>query len=558
MGIVKKDPANFNPDVTIPTKVDSFRFWCQKVLPLVYDDSLSYYELLCKVVNYLNNTIEDINTLSTDVDNLNKAYNKLQNYVNNYFDSLDVQQEINKKLDEMAIDGTLQRLIGDYINNMKVGNILNYGADNTGLTNSTNAIIECSQNYDVIYFPKGKYLCDNLTFTNKEIVGANATIINHNTAGYAITLNNSIMSNITVQSDYNSESKLNGILSTSTTGAGNLQKEILSNVFVTHFGGDGITFNNTANITNCRVEYCNGKGIYLKSTDNILNNCTTLCTGGNGVNTTNANVINGGAYYWGGVKNGDLNTTSSIPNLIVTGSNSLINTKLQDSFKRQIVLADNARGNIINISSSSCGENTFDGVPIDIRGAHFNKITCCYGNGFVNSQIKQLITMYGNAFYNDINISFTNGADTQAYNLYSIINKNEINHTNKITVNNIDYSKKPMTFNAIRDNDGRLLDTSFNNIYGFTLEPFAQSETLNSFYISLDLNLTKPTDNITWSATLNTTGGHAIPVTTLVNKYNNQPCCAFINFNEPVRNLTVLANKLISGSINSAYFSYTK
>ena len=37
-----------------------FRFWCQKVLPLVYDDSLSYYELLCKVVAYLNNTREDL------------------------------------------------------------------------------------------------------------------------------------------------------------------------------------------------------------------------------------------------------------------------------------------------------------------------------------------------------------------------------------------------------------------------------------------------------------------------------------------------------------------
>lgn len=37
-----------------------FRFWCQKVLPLVYDDSLSYYELLCKVVDYLNKTREDL------------------------------------------------------------------------------------------------------------------------------------------------------------------------------------------------------------------------------------------------------------------------------------------------------------------------------------------------------------------------------------------------------------------------------------------------------------------------------------------------------------------
>lgn len=39
------------------------RFWCQKVLPLVYDDSLSYYELLNKVVLHLNQHTEDINAL---------------------------------------------------------------------------------------------------------------------------------------------------------------------------------------------------------------------------------------------------------------------------------------------------------------------------------------------------------------------------------------------------------------------------------------------------------------------------------------------------------------
>lgn len=37
-----------------------FNFWCQKVLPLVYDDSLSYYEVLCKVVNYINNILSEI------------------------------------------------------------------------------------------------------------------------------------------------------------------------------------------------------------------------------------------------------------------------------------------------------------------------------------------------------------------------------------------------------------------------------------------------------------------------------------------------------------------
>ena len=37
--------------------IKELRIWCQKVLPLVYDDSLSYYEVLTKVVNKLNEVI---------------------------------------------------------------------------------------------------------------------------------------------------------------------------------------------------------------------------------------------------------------------------------------------------------------------------------------------------------------------------------------------------------------------------------------------------------------------------------------------------------------------
>lgn len=47
--------------------MERLRFWCQKVLPTVYDDSLSYYELLSKVVQYLNDTVENVNTLIQQV-----------------------------------------------------------------------------------------------------------------------------------------------------------------------------------------------------------------------------------------------------------------------------------------------------------------------------------------------------------------------------------------------------------------------------------------------------------------------------------------------------------
>lgn len=85
-------------------KIESFRFWCQKVLPLTYDDSLSYYELLCKVVTFLNNTIQAVNENTQLVD-------EMKEYMDNYFDNLDLQEEVNKKLDEMTEDGTLTNLI---------------------------------------------------------------------------------------------------------------------------------------------------------------------------------------------------------------------------------------------------------------------------------------------------------------------------------------------------------------------------------------------------------------------------------------------------------------
>lgn len=90
-----------------------FKAWCQKVLPLVYDESLSYYEQLCKVVDYLNKTMENVNELGS-------AFNDLKNFVDNYFDNLDVQEEINNKLDEMVKDGSLTEIVSKYFSNRKV------------------------------------------------------------------------------------------------------------------------------------------------------------------------------------------------------------------------------------------------------------------------------------------------------------------------------------------------------------------------------------------------------------------------------------------------------
>ena len=87
-----------------------------KAIPLAFDESLSYYECLCGLLSYLKETV--IPTVNNNVDAIIEVQNlmtQLQNYVDNYFTNLDVQNEINNKLDEMVNDGSLTKLIKNYI-----------------------------------------------------------------------------------------------------------------------------------------------------------------------------------------------------------------------------------------------------------------------------------------------------------------------------------------------------------------------------------------------------------------------------------------------------------
>ena len=77
-----------------------FRFWCQKVLPLVYDDSLSYYEILCKVVNYINNIIDNEKEITEEIESLKAELKVVQEWIAN-FDTSYVESIIKKYIATM-------------------------------------------------------------------------------------------------------------------------------------------------------------------------------------------------------------------------------------------------------------------------------------------------------------------------------------------------------------------------------------------------------------------------------------------------------------------------
>lgn len=83
-----------------------FRNWVLQNFPFLEDDfdALTDYELFCKMIAY-------VKTLVKDNEEFKKQLQELETYIYN----LDLQDEVNKKLDEMAESGELENIISQYV-----------------------------------------------------------------------------------------------------------------------------------------------------------------------------------------------------------------------------------------------------------------------------------------------------------------------------------------------------------------------------------------------------------------------------------------------------------
>lgn len=154
----------------MPIPLPPFKAWLASNIPSVFDNTLSYYEELTKLIAYLEQVVVPaVNENEEKVEELNEAFSDLKSFVDNYFENLDVQEEINNKLDQMAEDGYFDTIISGYVDayvaetttrlNDIEGDITvfigdSYGADNNsgwvkyycqsqGLTLNTNAFNYC-------------------------------------------------------------------------------------------------------------------------------------------------------------------------------------------------------------------------------------------------------------------------------------------------------------------------------------------------------------------------------------------------------------------------------
>lgn len=89
-----------------------FKSWCRKILPLVYDDSISYYEVLCKLTEYIQTLIDQMG----DYDNLETEIQELQQEVNLVKEDLEKVKNgdyMSLYIDSLAnwIDANLQEMV---------------------------------------------------------------------------------------------------------------------------------------------------------------------------------------------------------------------------------------------------------------------------------------------------------------------------------------------------------------------------------------------------------------------------------------------------------------
>lgn len=85
-----------------------FVSFCTASVPMVFDNSMSYYECLCALTKFIQGLVGTVNINAEQLQ-------QLEDYVKHYFDNLDVQEEINNKLDDMAESGQLEEIIAAYL-----------------------------------------------------------------------------------------------------------------------------------------------------------------------------------------------------------------------------------------------------------------------------------------------------------------------------------------------------------------------------------------------------------------------------------------------------------
>ena len=101
-------------------KLFPLQFHIQKVLPFVYDDSMSLYELVAKLQNGLNAVIENQNNVVDETQRIATGFMEEMQTLYCWIKSQAIADQVDNILNTWLEDGTLARIVSDYKNGCAV------------------------------------------------------------------------------------------------------------------------------------------------------------------------------------------------------------------------------------------------------------------------------------------------------------------------------------------------------------------------------------------------------------------------------------------------------
>lgn len=383
--------TNVNNNYTDMKNLTPFKLCVLQNFPFIEADfdAVTNYQLLCKVVEYLNKIIVNNNKQNDNINQLEQNFITLYDYVNNYFSNLDVQEEINKKIDELITTGEFNSFLsGIYTPEM-------FGAKGDGVTDDTEAIQKALA-FNNVNISKNYLITENLVLhSNLKIFGGgtitkkvefNDSYVNH--CIFSCTDSNNI--------DINNINLMSNSLAISLHGC--------SNVNITNL----IINSEKYSILISDTEKNESNGINI-SNIKLENDVTILSSDGIHVNGGCSNIY---IYNVSGTTGDDFIALNSIEGIRKTIKNVIIDN-IKCSGYAGVRIYGKLNCVIENVSINNSYINSDNGIrltnivgfkEVDLNAPTFNNVV--FNNCIVNSSIRNVFLTYINGSVTFNNCTF--------------------------------------------------------------------------------------------------------------------------------------------------------
>lgn len=210
------------------------------------------------VIWVVKNLIAEWKQTAQDWETQQEAFDSLKSYVENYFKNLDVQDEIDNKLDQMFASGVFAHMLSGYCPDW-------YGADTTGETDASAAFQaafdDAAENGGYVFLnPQSKYLLETNVVAKSSIDGMGATVTcTCPSTSEALTLENIFLFGW---------SNMSGFFVKNLHIVENTSEQIAKTLYTNKFFFDGCSF---FTLENC--SYTNDNGGNAQNGFDVYGNC---------------------------------------------------------------------------------------------------------------------------------------------------------------------------------------------------------------------------------------------------------------------------------------------